>query len=320
MSTPKRRMAGVMGLAAMVALSALIVAVAPSRATFRGPNGLIVFSQQAGEHRQLFTIRPDGTALTQITRLRGDASSPAWSPDGERITFDADLGNRASINTIRFDGTDLRELTPTGFQGQPSYAPDGRWIVFERDISPTNNGVWRMRADGTKLRRVTRNPFATGSGCGCDTDPAFSPDGKRVSFVRIKSEQRGLAAIFTVRLDGRGLRQVTPWRLDAAIKHDWRPDGKLIVFSSYGEPHPGLSSNVFTVRPDGAHLKQLTRYRGGRIHAFAGSWSPNGKQILSRTDASGRSTLSVMNADGSGVRQLTSAAADPRSPSWGTHR
>ena len=55
------------------------------------------------------------------------------------------------------------------------------------------------------LRRVTRNPFATGSGCGCDTDPAFSPDGRRVSFVRIKSEQRGLAAIFTVKLDGRGL-------------------------------------------------------------------------------------------------------------------
>jgi hypothetical protein len=71
MPTSKRRIAVATALAATIAVSALIVAVAPSRATFRGPNGLIVFSQQAGEHRQLFTIRPDGRALTQITRLRG---------------------------------------------------------------------------------------------------------------------------------------------------------------------------------------------------------------------------------------------------------
>jgi hypothetical protein len=44
------------------------------------------------------------------------------------------------------------------------------------------------------------------------------------------------------------------------------------------------------------------------------------KQILFRTDASGRSTLSVMNADGSGVGRLTRAAPEPRSPSWGTQR
>ena len=97
---------------------------------------------------------------------------------------------------------------------------------------------------------------------------------------------------------------MTPWRLDAAITHDWRPDGKLMLFSSYESRIRGLSSNVFTVRPDGARLKQLTRYRGGRIRAFAGSWSPNGKQILFRTDASGRSTLLVMNAEGPGCGRL----------------
>jgi DNA-binding NarL/FixJ family response regulator len=41
------------------------------------------------------------------------------------------------------------------------------------------------------------------------------------------------------------------------------------------------------------------------------------RPILSRTDASGQSTLLVMNADGSGVQHLTRAAADPRPRSWG---
>jgi Tol biopolymer transport system component len=154
-STSTYRVVTALALSVAVALGA----VARSGATFRGPNGLIAFSQQVGKHRQLFTIRPDGTELTQITRLKGDASNPAWSPDGERIAFDADLGNRASVYTIRFDGRDLREVTPRGLS-------------------------W--------------------------------------------------------------LRQLTPWRLDAAIKHDWRPDGKLIVFSSYGEPHPTSSPCVRT--------------------------------------------------------------------------
>ena len=83
------------------------------------------------------------------------------------------------------DGTDLRNLTPTGFQGQPSFSPDGKWIVYERDRSPTDNGVWIMRADGSDARPLTRNPFKKQGECGCDTDPNFSPDGKRITFVRI---------------------------------------------------------------------------------------------------------------------------------------
>jgi hypothetical protein len=46
-----------------------------------------------------------------------------------------------------------------------------------------------MRSDGTGLRRVTGNPFRGGD-CGCDTDPKFSPDGKLISFVRIKADER----------------------------------------------------------------------------------------------------------------------------------
>ena len=126
------------------------------------------------------------------------------------------VSDHASVASSGVDGSGFRELTPSGFQGQPSFSPDGRWIAFERDISPTDNGVWIMRADGTQLRRITRNPYADGSGCGCDTDPAFSPDGRRLSFVRVRDEQRGLAAIVTVRRDGSHPRQVTPWELDAA--------------------------------------------------------------------------------------------------------
>ena len=95
-----------------------------------------------------------------------------------------------------------------------------------------------MRSNGTGQRRVTRNPFAGGE-CGCDTDPNFSPDGKWITFVRIKKEHEK-QALFVVRRNGTGLRQVTPYSWEVAIKHDWSPDGKLIV----------LTTNADYVRPE----------------------------------------------------------------------
>jgi Tol biopolymer transport system component len=143
------------------------------------------------EHYQLFTIRPDGSGAKQITHLFS-ARNPDWSPNGKTIVAEVESKNGAGITLLSPTGSVVRYLTPKGYQGQPSFSPDGKWIVYERDIAPGNNGVWLMRSNGTALRRVTRNPFGAGE-CGCDTDPNFSPNGKWISFVRIRKdhEQQG---------------------------------------------------------------------------------------------------------------------------------
>jgi Tol biopolymer transport system component len=279
------------------------------------PAGRILFSQLNGEHQDIYAVRPDGSGLRRLTKSRGEAVWPDPSPDGRKIVYEDDESTRAVIAVIDADGTHRRVLTPSGFQGQPAWSPDGRWIVFERDAGPGDNGVWVMRPDGGGLRRLTRNPYA-GAECGCDTDPAFSPDGRRISFVRVRAESRGLGALFVMDRNGSQLRRLTPWSLDPGIKHAWKPDASQIMVSDNSNPRPGESSNLYTLRPDGTRLRALTRFKGGHPNALPGSWSPDGRRIVLKTDESGDFQLYVMNASGGNRRRITNNLTEPSGIVW----
>lgn len=279
------------------------------------PADRILFSQANGEHRDIYAIQPGGSRLRRLTSSSGEAVWPDPSPDGKRIAYEDDESTRAVIAVIKADGTHRRVLTPSGFQGQPAWSPDGRWIAFGRDPAPGDNGVWLMRPDGSGLRRLTRNPYA-GAECGCDTDPAFSPDGTRISFVRVRAESRGLGALFVMDRHGSHLRRLTSWRLDPGIKHAWKPDGSQIMVSDNSHPRPDESSNVYLLRPDGSRLRALTHFKGGHPNALAGSWSPDGRRIVLKTDESDDFQLYVTDANGGTRRRITDNLTDPSGIVW----
>ena len=176
-----------------------------------------------------------------------------------------------------------------------------------------------MRSNGTAQRRVTRNPFGGGE-CGCDTDPNFSPNGKLITFVRIKKDGQQ-QALFAVRPNGTGLRQLTPYSWEVAIKHDWSPDGKLIVLTTNADfVRPNQSANLVTIRPDGSGMKNLTGFTGRTENAFAGSFSPDGKQIVFRIESGDTYSLAVIDRDGGNLQRITTGKGKPRFIDWGTHQ
>jgi len=310
-------------------LAAIVVAIGASAGSVArgagsstsGMNGLIVYGvEQEPEHSQLVTVRPDGSERKQITHGPDSSLSADWSPNGRSIAYEVDQADTAGVAVAAADGTRRRILTPSGFQGQPSFSPDGKWIVYERDIAEGNNGVWLMRADGTQRRRVTRNPFTSG-GCGCDTDPNFSPNGKWITFVRIKKDEVE-QALFAVHPNGTGLHQLTPYSWEVGIKHDWSPDGKLIVLTENADfVRPADAANIVTIRPDGSGRTRLTRFEGGKGNGFAGSFSPDGKQIVFRLEQGGAYGLAVIDRDGGNMRMITKLSAEkPRFIDWGTHK
>jgi Tol biopolymer transport system component len=284
-----------------------------------GENGSIVFSADDGTGFDLYAIEPDGTNLRRLTDVDGEATTPDWSPDGGRIALELVVPSaggggedHAAVAVMNADGSNLSDLTPTGFQGQPAFTPDGHHLLYECDCHP--QGIFIMNDDGTDRRRVTTHKFPFEP----DSDPNVSPDGETVTFVRHKVSGE-LQALFAVDIDGSNLRKIVPYSLEVAIKHDWAPDGRRIVITTDADYPGGRSPNVATIRPDGSHLRMLTSYTGGKRGAFAGSYSPDGNWIVFRVENLERERFALfkIRPDGSDRTLIARLPFAPRHIDWG---
>jgi Tol biopolymer transport system component len=314
-----RRLIVLVTVAALSMLGLITVGGGAAIATTPGKNGLILFHADTGSGAQLYTIKPNGTDLRQLTHVSGaEAVNAEWSPDGRRIAFELAAETHASVVIMNADGTGIRDLTPPRFRSgfhQPAFTPDGHHLVAEVCIDqPTGDGIFIMRDDGTGLRRLTANPFPA----ECDSDPNVSPDGTTVTFVRHKVDGL-LQALYAVNIDGSHLRKLVPYRYEVAIKHDWAPDGRHIVITTDADYPNGRSPNVATVRPDGTHLRLLTHYRSGAWGAFAGSYSPDGRWIVFRIENLEREQYKLMKMypDGSHRKVIAELPFRPRHSDWG---
>jgi Tol biopolymer transport system component len=300
-------------IAPLVAMLASLAALAsPALATSPGRNGLIVFAADTGNGSQLYTVSANGRGLRQITNVAGEALHPDWSPDGRRIAYEFDTDVLGSIVVIDPDGGNAVTLTASCCDGQPAFTPDGAHLVFEHyDPATNDDAIWSMDIDGSHRLRLVTGPAGA-------SDPNLSPDGTRLSYVAFNGQTPG-AALFTSQASGANPFAITPFEADVAIKQDWSPDGRRIVFTESGyDPIAGVSANIDTVRPDGAGLRHLTHFAGGDVNAFAGSYSPDGRWIVFRLEDHGSYALYRMHPDGSAMKMILPASSfRPRYIDWG---
>lgn len=173
---------------------------------------------------------------------------------------------------------------------------------------PSRNGIYSIRSsDGGGLARITSNPG------GEDIPGDYSPDGKRLVFVR--SDENGPVGIFVTRLNGSGLLQITPTGMiiDGFFGGSWSPTGNTILFAARSAPDHRLA--IWVVHADGSGLHQLpiTPACGGAfsdprsVSCFEPGWSPDGTKIaFTRISAHGtQESIYTVNADGSGLVQFT---------------
>ena len=292
-----------------VAAGALAVTglVAPALATFKGSNGRLVYQAPAGKYEQLFSVKPDGSGVRQLTDFPDSGViNASWSPDGKKIAFMRQWGpNRVRIYTMNADGSGQREFDRT-LRGYPAWFPNGKHLLVLKGLR------WTIVNANGGAPRDAGIPGTHGD------SPCVLPDGKRVAMTATLGRKDGKAAIVVARIGGgpQGMQRITPWQTLAA-KIDCSPEGSKIVFSApqFGPPR---SSNVYVINVDGTGLRRLTHSTGGKVNNGANSWSPDGRKISFARKRDGVYGVYTMNADGTGVTKLTKNAGAHLS-SWGSH-
>lgn len=308
----KRRRIQVMGVLAFVIALSSMLSVHSARSapadesavsTSPGKNGRIAFTRYADANRSsgsIYVLDANGKNAHRVTRAPAGArdTQPDWSRDGSLLVFERQYEDREwETYSVRPDGSSLTRIDP-GCPGvpdteicetsQPALSPDGTKIAhtnaYGRVSREKNRQGWIdvgaiavMNVDGSDRRQLTQLKRPTPSE---DTQPFWSPDGKRIGFVRANflATPRGKQAIFVMNANGTGIRRVTPWAMQAGDHPDWSPDGKWIVFRS---PEPGgfAGTDLYRVHPNGTGLQPLTKTKAD-VEVFAASYSPDGKSIV----------------------------------------
>jgi TolB protein len=184
-------------------------------------------------------------------------------------------------------------------------------VVTATETFPGKNGkiVFVRRGDVWVTSKSGRNETRLTNAKARDSFPTVSPDGKRIAFTRLRGTFR--AAIFTMRIDGTGLKRLTGFR-NANVGPSFSPGGERILYTwSSGED----IAQVRIMGRDGTNMKRLT----GKRDNFAPVWAPAGKRIAYFNRLGRRPGLYVMKANGSDKKRIL---VDPLSSldAWGPAR
>ncbi len=237
------------------------------------------------------------------------SSRPRWSLDGTRLAFVAKgAGDKPQI-WVRWlaSGT---SAAITGVPESPSdmaWSPDGRQIAFTMFTpgEPGTLGTSPVKPEGAKWAEPIK----------VIGEINYRADGE--GYLR-----PGFNHVFAVSADGGAPRQLTFGKYDDGGSVSWTADGRRLLFASnHGKDweRDPLNSDVFTVDVVSGALTQLTTREGPDQQPVA---SPDGRLIAfvgfeDKLLGYQNSHVSVMNADGSGLREIaTGFDRDVGSPQW----
>jgi Tol biopolymer transport system component len=321
-----------------------------------------------GARYNVFSIKVDGTGITQLTNAQSPASfiDPFFSPDGSRIVFTENgLGGLCRLLIMNADGTNQILLAEGGQNFVPSFNPSGSKITY---VSTRNSpspaafftyDIYTVNPDGTNETRLTFNISPAKSSL-----PSFDPFGEKIVFSYTPDGGFQSAEVYTMNPDGTSVTALTD-----------SPGDSNAVNSSYGngdldgdgvkntldncrlvsnpnqtntdgdgegnacdadDDNDGVDdqfdncplavnyyrvvfSNVFyiwTMNEDISNRTQLT-FGPTTYRETEPEFNRAGSRIVFQSNrTNNRNEIYSMNADGTGITQLTNIAGNNRSPSY----
>ena len=262
-------------LAAAVALVIAIAGIGLAAVTFGGSepatgtsgsllgpkaNGEIWFRVGGGEGgSRIDAVAPDGSSRRVVfsTDDGSHRSRISFSPDGSRIAYDNYVVGGTGIGTANLDGSEAVRLTDGVNDSWPSWSPDGTQILFSSTSYDPSIG---------RCEAGFPHEF------DCPTD------------------------IYVMDADGSNVVRVTSDPADEFMPV-WSPDGSTIAFVRNTEKASVSRPAIFTMRPDGSDVRQVSSGSGGSD--WWPSWSPDGSRLAFAAIRNEDWGIWTVNADGS---------------------
>lgn len=206
----------------------------------------------------IYTARPDGSDLKQLTKTSGYDAEATISTDGRKIVFTSMRDGDLDLYSMDADGRNVRRLTTElGYDGGAFFSRDGKQLVYrayhpqtpkeierykqklaENLIEPTVFEIWVMNADGSNKRQVTHIGAASFA-------PYFFPDGRRIIFASNMNDPKGRNFdLYAINADGTGLERITYNDTFDGFPM-FSPDGRKLVFASNRNAKVRGDTNVF---------------------------------------------------------------------------
>jgi eukaryotic-like serine/threonine-protein kinase len=267
----------------------------------------------------------------------------SFSPDGNHLYFNSGDNKKSAINDlyrIETSGGKPRKLI-ADVDSKVSFAPGGEEFSFRRTMgSIQESGIFIADADGTNERKIAARSLSS----GFVGTPVWSPDGRTIATLTGNGNEKGEQySLIGIDLEGGAEKPIGTKRWNWYEEIAWMPDGSellLNVQEKTGAPHqlwrvayPGgevlkvtndfnnyrgvsvtadaslvtvkntLTANLFVAPFEKLeNARQLTFVEGVAFYGI--SWTPNARIVYS-SNLGGKRDIWMINADGSGQRQLT---------------
>jgi Tol biopolymer transport system component len=193
----------------------------------------VAFSWNGGEDGEyhIYVKLIGGSDALQLTDAPYSDFTPAWSPDGLQIAFHREKEEENEILAVPALGGPERRLTTSRTGYGLSWSPDGRFLALvDKPSAEEPDSIYVLSMETGEKRRFS---FPPPNENWTEAYPRFSPDGRRIAFLRFSmgSGRLGGGHILVQPIDSLEAQQITEeiWpRYDVL----WKADGKTLLFSA----------------------------------------------------------------------------------------
>jgi Tol biopolymer transport system component len=254
----------------------------------------VAFTGSKGRKRGIYVVRADGTGL-HFLRGTGGGTNPVFSPDGSRIAFAREGTGKFLFATTPWvanaNGSGARRLTEWHDEAEyvpSSFSPDGSALAVTKskafDSVPPRALLLKLNGKGARLlaRRAE--------------EPAFSPDGSQIAYVRRAIERpEGFKIVhrdlYVMGADGTGRRPLTRTRWIGESHPSWDPSGQRIAFNAFRiskEPFEALfdellpfGNSIVQINADGSCRQKVLSLDGA---IYGAAWQPGAGRETQRIE------------------------------------